>query len=73
MHYEPIAVPLDVKCLEPACNCFREAVLGRLLEGGGFAAPEDEPDCPKCKHANKRHTVVGETKSALEKQRHAKK
>jgi hypothetical protein len=43
-----------------------------LLEGGGYAAPEDEPDCPDCPHSNKRHRVVGETKSAYEK-RYGKK
>lgn len=69
---EPPIVPVDVKCAEPGCNCFREGVPGRMVKGGGtpeFAAPEGEEKCPKCSHPNKRHRVVGETKSKSEKKR----
>jgi hypothetical protein len=70
---EPFVVPLDVKCLEPGCNCFREAVPGHMTADGEYAAPQGEPDCPQCHHKSARHTVIGETKSEYEKQQAAKK
>jgi hypothetical protein len=70
--FEPPVVPVDVRCTEPGCNCFREGVSGRLVKGGAnpeYAAPEGEEKCPNCPHPNKRHRVVGETKSKSEKKK----
>ncbi len=62
---ESPVVGLDIKCLEPGCNCFRENVPGSPLDGGEYTAREER--CPRCPHPMSEHTVVGETKSDGEK------
>lgn len=68
---EPFVVPLDVKCLEPGCNCSREGVVGHMLKDGGYSTAEKQ--CPTCHHGSERHTVTGETMSDGEKEEAAKK
>ncbi len=69
---ERIVVPVDIKCSEPGCKCFREGVSGGITKQGEYLAPEGERDCPKCKHPSAKHKVIGETKSDYEK-KHGKK
>jgi hypothetical protein len=71
--FEPFVVPLDVKCLEPGCNCFREGVPGHMTADGEYTAPQGERECPQCHHGSERHKVTGETLSDFEKQEAAKK
>jgi len=50
---------------DDGCNCSREAVVGHMLNDGGYST--SEKDCPECRHPSERHTVTGETKSDYEK------
>ena len=65
---ETAAVNIEIRCRAASCSCSR-VVEARMTSTGDYAAPEDEPHCPQCLHANPAHRVVGMCVSQFERRR----
>ena len=65
---EEAVVSIEIRCRATRCSCSR-VVVARVTSTGHYAAPENEPHCPQCLHANPAHRVVGVAVSHFERKR----